>query len=64
MEENKINQLLEELKNKEKKELKVSKEEFLVVREVLVKRNDFKHFRGVAKHGGEVIYQYLDEARS
>jgi hypothetical protein len=29
-----------------------------------VKREDFRHFRGVAQRGGDVLYQYLEEARS
>ncbi|MEH7204067.1 hypothetical protein V7130_16315, partial [Bacillus safensis] len=31
---------------------------------VLVNQDDFKHFRGIAKHGGDVIFEYLTEARS
>lgn len=46
------------------KTLEISKEEFLSFREVLVKREDFKHFSGEAKQGGEVIYTYLRVARS
>lgn len=56
--------LLESLKNKELEELFVSKEDFQVVREILVNREDFKHFRGIAQRGGAVIYQYLEDPRS
>lgn len=38
--------------------------EFLAFREVLVNRDDFKHFRGNAQHNGVIIYTYLEEARS
>lgn len=44
--------------------LKVSKADFLSFREVLVKREDFKHFSGKATQGGEIIYTYLRVARS
>lgn len=55
---------LEQLKNGEIEKCFVSKENFLEFRNVLVKREDFKHFRGVAEHGGSVIYTYIQEARS
>ncbi|MEH6940282.1 hypothetical protein [Bacillus sp. JJ722] len=57
-------ELLEKLKLGEISEFTVSKEDFLDFREQLVKRSDFKHFRGVAKHGGTTIYTYLEVARS
>ncbi|MFJ8066516.1 hypothetical protein ACIQYS_18110 [Psychrobacillus sp. NPDC096426] len=44
--------------------LEISKADFLSFREVLVKREDFKHFSGIAKQGGEIIYTYLRVARS
>ncbi|MGE7917659.1 hypothetical protein ACQKM9_01770 [Viridibacillus sp. NPDC093762] len=61
---NSYNDMLEELKNGTKKAITVDKDNFYAFREVLVKREDFKHFRGVAKQGGQVIYQYMDVARS
>ncbi|WP_042349125.1 hypothetical protein [Bacillus massiliigorillae] len=57
-------ELLEKLKLGEISEFTVSKEDFLTFREQLVKRSDFKHFRGNAKHGGVTTYTYLEEARS
>jgi hypothetical protein len=59
-----INEIFEKLKNKELNEYFVKKEDFLSVRSVLVQRSDFKHFRGTALRGGDVLYEYLDEARS
>jgi len=56
--------MLDELKNGTRKDFTVDKNEFYAFREVLVKREDFKHFRGVAKQGGQVIYQYMEVARS
>ncbi|MGN1402193.1 MAG: hypothetical protein ACI4XL_11910 [Bacillus sp. (in: firmicutes)] len=57
-------QLLEQLKAGELTEVRISKEDFLSFREQLVKREDFKHFRGDAQHGGETIYTYLKEPRN
>ncbi|MFB6465703.1 hypothetical protein ACE38V_02670 [Cytobacillus sp. Hz8] len=59
-----VNEVLEKLKNGELSEHYVKKEDFLSFREVLVKRPDFKHFRGIAGHGGNIVYQYLQEPRS
>ena len=61
---NSYNDMLDELKNGTRKDITVDKKEFYSFREVLVKREDFKHFRGVAKQGGQVIYQYMEVARS
>lgn len=58
------NRLLEALKNGEETSVTVSKQEFPRFREMLIAREDFKHFRGEAKHNGQVIYTYLKEARS
>ena len=52
------------LKNRDIKEIVIEKNEFLAFREVLVLREDFKHFSGNAKQGGQVVYTYLDVARS
>lgn len=57
-------QMLESLKNKEVEEIFVAKQDFMAFREFLVKRDDFKHFRGIAQRGGDVIFRYMDEARS
>jgi hypothetical protein len=56
--------MLESLKNKEVEEIFVSKQDFMKFREFLVKRDDFKHVRGIAQRGGDVIFRYMDEARS
>ncbi|MBD3106922.1 hypothetical protein IEO70_00835 [Bacillus sp. AGMB 02131] len=58
------NELLEKLSKGELSEIQVTKEDFLSFREQLVKREDFKHYRGIAKHGGLTTYVYLEEARS
>ncbi|WP_100332002.1 hypothetical protein [Bacillus xiapuensis] len=55
--------LLEDLKNGNIQECLVSKDQFMVFRDVLVKREDFKHFKGVARRGGTVCYSYMQEAR-
>jgi hypothetical protein len=64
MDKETINQILEQLKNGELKEYFVQKEAFLEFREVLVGRDDFKHFHGIAQRGGDTLYRYLQEPRS
>jgi hypothetical protein len=64
MDENFINEQLDNLKNGILSEYFVSKEDFLNFRKVLVKRPDFKHFRGIAQRAGAVVYQYKEVARS
>ena len=64
MDEQTANHLLDKLASGEVNEITVKKEDFLIFRNVLTKRDDFKHFRGIAKHGGDVIFEYLKEARS
>lgn len=44
--------------------LTITKDEFLPFREILIKQQDFKHFRGVAKQGGAITYSFLQQARS
>jgi hypothetical protein len=61
MNEQFVQENLEKLKNGELSEFYVKKEDF---RQVLVKREDFKHFRGIGQRGGDVLYQYLKEPRS
>ena len=56
--------MLESLKNREVEEIFVAKQDFMDFRELLVKREDFKHIRGIAQRGGDVIFRYMDEARS
>ena len=64
MEEEQIIQVLDQLKNGEIREYYVNKEDFLDFRRILVKREDFKHYQGIARRGGDVLYHYLGQARS
>ncbi|MBT2756208.1 hypothetical protein AB1K84_14945 [Mesobacillus foraminis] len=64
MEKAEINYVLDQLKSGDITEYHVPKQEFLAFRQVLVAREDFKHFRGIAERGGDVIYQYLEHPRS
>ena len=64
MNEQEVQAILDQLAKREIDEYKITKEHFMEFRQQLVKRPDFKHFRGEARHNGEVIYTYLDEARS
>ncbi|MGD6958069.1 hypothetical protein ACQCWA_09625 [Rossellomorea aquimaris] len=64
MSETEILEQLQLLRTREVVEISVMKEDFLIFRSVLVKQEDFKQFRGVAQHGGNIIYHYLDTPRS
>jgi hypothetical protein len=59
-----IMMIFDSLKNGEIEEFLVAKQEFLRFREVLVQREDFKHFRGIAQRGGDVLYTYTESPRS
>ncbi|KKK34382.1 hypothetical protein WQ57_22785 [Mesobacillus campisalis] len=59
-----ISMIFDSLKNGEIEEFLVAKQEFLRFREVLVQRRDFKHFRGIAQRGGDVLYTYTESPRS
>ena len=61
---NTYKQQLEDLKEGNITSITIQKENFLEFREVLIVREDFKHFRGIAKQGGIVIYTYEKSARS
>lgn len=61
---NTYKQQLEDLKEGNISSITIEKEKFLEFREVLILREDFKHFRGIAKQGGIVIYTYEKSARS
>jgi hypothetical protein len=61
---NTYEQQLEDLKEGTVTSITIEKENFLEFREVLILREDFKHFRGIAKQGGIVIYTYEKSARS
>lgn len=64
MNEQEAQVILEQLAKRDIAEYRISKEQFMEFRKQLIKREDFKHFHGNAQHGGEVIYTYVDEARS
>ncbi|WP_456275744.1 hypothetical protein [Bacillus sp. AK128] len=64
MNQTEIEHILDKIRNGELEEYLVSKEDFLPFREVLVNQSDFKHFRGIAKHGGAVVYTYTENPRS
>ena len=57
-------QILEKLRNGELKSIEISKDQYLQFREHLIKDAQFKHFRGVAKQGGSVIYTFLEQPRT
>ena len=57
-------EILEQLKEGTLQQVEISKEEFLAFRAVITSHKNFKHFRGEAKQGGNVIYTYLKEPRS
>lgn len=56
--------MLDDLKNGKIASIDVDKNEFYEIREIVIKREDFKHFRGIAKQGGNVSYVYSVEGRS
>jgi len=63
LKEEEIQSILDKLKNEEIHEFLVKKEHFMQFRSHLVKRPDFKHFRGVAQRGGDVLFYYDKEPR-
>nr|WP_106783897.1 hypothetical protein [Lysinibacillus timonensis] len=56
--------MIELLKNGEIDSIEVPKDAFLEFRSILVKDELFKHFRGIAQQGGNVIYTFLEKPRS
>ncbi|WP_040204698.1 hypothetical protein [Neobacillus jeddahensis] len=64
MTEEMVSDILNRLMSGELSEYYVKNEDFMEFRKVLVKRKDFKHFRGIGQRGGDVLYQYLKEPRS
>lgn len=52
------------LRNGDIKDIIIEKNGFIDFREVLVQREDFKHFSGNAKQGGQVVYTFLQTPRS
>ncbi|NRD78687.1 hypothetical protein HPT25_15100 [Bacillus sp. BRMEA1] len=59
-----VDDILNRLMTGELSEYYVKNEDFMIFRDVLVNRKDFKHFRGIGQRGGDVLYQYLKEPRS
>lgn len=49
MDKEQAERMLENLKNREVEEIFVAKQDFMVFREVIVKREDFKYFRVLPK---------------
>ena len=56
--------ILQQLMGGEISSYTIKKEEFLKFREVLLKHENYKHFRGEAQQGGDIIYTYLAEKRA
>ena len=57
-------EMLGELAAGERRSITVTKEEFMAFREVLIRREDFKQFRGEAAHHGRVTYTYENVPRN
>lgn len=57
-------EMLDQLKSGEIQTLEIAKNDFLAFREVLIKREDFKHFSGNAMQGAQVVFTYLKVPRS
>jgi hypothetical protein len=64
MKEETITEILDRLMTGELSEYYVTNDDFMEFRQVLVKRKDFKHFRGIGQRGGDILYQYEKEPRS
>lgn len=56
--------MLDQLRNKEVTSIEITKGEYLQFRDILVKDEQFKHFRGEAKQGGNIVFTYLDVPRT
>lgn len=59
-----MSEMINELINGDIKKIEVDKNNFYEFRELIVEREDFKRFRGIAQQGGKVIYEYLEKERS
>lgn len=57
-------QLLDQLRNGEVKSIEIEKNNYLAFREVLVRDPQFKHFRGEAKQGGNIVFTFLNIPRT
>ena len=60
----KYKSMLDQLRNGEVNRIEIKKAEYLQFREVLVKDAQFKHFRGEAKQGGDIIFTFLEVPRT
>lgn len=49
---------IRKLRDGEIEKIEVSRENFFLWREAWVKQEDKKYFRGIAEHGGNVVYVY------
>lgn len=56
--------MLNQLRNGEVTSIEINKDEYLHFREVLVKDAQFKHFRGEAKQGGNIVFTFSKIART
>lgn len=59
-----FNNLIEQLRNNQIESITVPKVQFEQFRQLIINLPDFKHFRGEAKQGGDVVFTYLKEPRS
>ena len=56
--------MLDALRNGEIQSIRLTKENYLAFRTVLIQDPQFKQFRGEAKQGGDIIFTFLDKARA
>ena len=56
--------MLNQLRNGEVSSIEINKVEYLQFREVLVKDTQFKHFRGEAKQGGNIVFTFSEVPRT
>lgn len=56
--------MLDALRNGEIQSIRLTKENYLEFRNELIQDPQFKHFRGEAKQGGDIIFTFLDKARA
>ena len=56
--------MIDQLRNGEVNSIEINKAEYLQFREVLVKDAQFKHFRGEAKQGGNIVFTFLEVPRT
>lgn len=64
MSKSEAEEILDKLRHRHMTDYRIRKEDFSDFRAVLVQQSDFKHFRGIAQQGGDILYEYLDEPRS